>query len=183
MEGEGSGGDFFIDTLDARITPKTGDSLQVTFRVDGVALEPDETFQLRLTTDAPVPPDENYFFVDTLNVIIQDPEGKFVYLAVLKLYQLISCLLSTGIEIEFSESDYSTSEGDEEIVVRVQTSGRRATPVTVRVTPMIYDDFLKLGKPLPADFPDVPLSNDGPDVLLDDIKSPNRATGELQSQR
>ncbi len=54
MEGEGSGGDFFIDALDARITPTREDSLQVTFRVDGVALEPDETFQLRLTTDAAI---------------------------------------------------------------------------------------------------------------------------------
>ncbi len=116
-------------------------------------------------------------------MIIQDPEGKFDYLAVIKLYQLISCLLSTGIEIEFSESDYSASEGDEEIVVRVQTSGRRATPVTVRVTPMNYDDFINLGKPLPAEFPDVPPSNDGPGVLPDNIKSPNRAIGELQSQR
>ncbi len=75
MEGEGSGGDFFIDALDARITPTTDDSLQVTFRVDGVALEPDETFQLRLTTDATIPTDANYFFVDTLNVNIQDPDG------------------------------------------------------------------------------------------------------------
>ncbi len=75
MKGEGIGGDFFIDDLSARITPTTADSLQVTFRVDGVALEPDETFQLRLITDAAVPTDENYFFVDTLNVIIQDPDG------------------------------------------------------------------------------------------------------------
>ncbi len=75
MEGEGSGGDFFIDDLTARITPTTGDSLQVTFRVDGVALEPDEMFQLRLTTDAAIPTAANYFFVDTLKVIIQDPDG------------------------------------------------------------------------------------------------------------
>ncbi len=89
MEGEGSGGDFFIDTLSARITPSTGDSLQVTFRVDSVALEPDETFQLRLTTTAAIPTDENYFFVDTVNVTIQDPDGnsaRLHYLAVLKLY-------------------------------------------------------------------------------------------------
>ncbi len=75
MEGEGSGGDFFIDALDARIKPTTEDSLQVTFQLDGVALEPDEIFQLRLTTYAAIPTDANYFFVDTLNVIIQDPDG------------------------------------------------------------------------------------------------------------
>ncbi len=76
MEGEGNGGDFFIDDLDARITPTTDDSLQVTFRFDGVVMEPDETFQLRLTTDAALPTDENYFFVDTLNGTIQDPDGR-----------------------------------------------------------------------------------------------------------
>ncbi len=61
MKGEGSGGDFYIDDLSARITPTTADSLQATFRVDGVALEPDETFQLRLTTDAAIPTDETFF--------------------------------------------------------------------------------------------------------------------------
>ena len=49
-------------------------SLQVTFHVDGVALEPDETFQLRLTTNPVLPAD--VFFVDTLDVTIQDPDSK-----------------------------------------------------------------------------------------------------------
>ena len=49
-------------------------SLQVTFRVDGVALEPDETFQLRLTTTPVLP--AGVFFVDTVNVTILDPDGK-----------------------------------------------------------------------------------------------------------
>ncbi len=88
-------------------------------------------------------------------------------------------MLSTGIEIIFTESDYSASEGDGEIVVRVQTTGRRSTPVTVRVTPMSYDEVLLLGKPLPSDFPDVPPSNDG---SPGSIKSLNRATGDLLSQ-
>ncbi len=88
-------------------------------------------------------------------------------------------MLSTGIEITFTEPDYFASEGDGEIVVRLLTSGRRATPVTVRVTPMNYDDFLLLGKPLPSGFPDVPPSNDGPGVLHWDVKSPNRANSVL----
>ncbi len=88
-------------------------------------------------------------------------------------------MLSTGIEIIFTESDYSASEGDGEIVVRVQTSGRRATPVTVRVTPINYDEFVLLGKPFPSGFPDVEPSNDGPGVDPDDIKSPNRANSAL----
>ncbi len=89
MEGDENQGDFFIDTLEARITSTTGDSLQVTFRFDGVVMEPDETFQLRLTTNDPVPTNENYFFVNTLNVTIQDPDGnsaRLHLLAVLKLY-------------------------------------------------------------------------------------------------
>ena len=53
----------------------TGDSLQVTFRVDGVALEPDESFQLRLTTN-PNLESQDVLVVDTLNVTIQDPDSK-----------------------------------------------------------------------------------------------------------
>ncbi len=73
-------------------------------------------------------------------------------------------MLSTGIEIIFTESDYSASEGDGEMVVRLHTSGRRATPVTVRVIPMKYGEYLDLGDPLPSGFPILNHSNDGPGV-------------------
>ena len=50
-------------------------SLQVIFHVDGVALERDETFELRLTTN-PNLESQGVFVVDTLDVIIQDPDSK-----------------------------------------------------------------------------------------------------------
>ncbi len=77
------------------------------------------------------------------------------------------------IEIKFSESCYSVNEREGEITVRVQAEGRRATNVTVRVTPLNYDDFLSLGVAFPSNFPTVP------DLILN---SPNRATtGELRT--
>ncbi len=84
-------------------------------------------------------------------------------------------MLSTDIEITFTESDYSASEADGVMVVRLQTSGRRATPVTVRVTPINYDEYLDLGNALPSGFVVLDPSNDGPVVPPDGIKSPNRA--------
>ena len=53
----------------------------------------------------------------------------------------------------------------------MQTEGRRATPVTVRVIPLNYDDYLALGIPLPEDFPDVPAFEE---------KRPNRAKSRQQ---
>ena len=50
-------------------------SLQVTFIEDGVALEPDETFQLRLTTN-PDLESQGVLIVDTLDVTIQDSDSK-----------------------------------------------------------------------------------------------------------
>ncbi len=72
-------------------------------------------------------------------------------------------------------SDYSVNEREGEITVLVQTEGRRATNVTVRVTPLNYDDFLSLGVAFPGDFPTVP------DLV---VYSPNRAdTGELRTEK
>ncbi len=80
-------------------------------------------------------------------------------------------LCPTGIEITFSNNDYNANEGDGQIQVTLQTRRQRATPVTVRVTPINYDDFLSLGLPLPNDFPTVS------DLV---VNSPNRAnTGNL----
>ncbi len=65
------------------------------------------------------------------------------------------------------------------MIVRLQTSGRRATPVTVRVSPMNYDEYLGLGNPLPSGFQILNPSNDGPVVPPGGIKSPNRANSVL----
>ena len=79
--------------------------------------------------------------------------------------------MSTGVVIRFSQSDYSAPEEDEEIIVTVQTEGRRATPVTVKVIPLNYDDYLALDIPLPEDLPDVPEFEE---------KRPNRAKSKQQ---
>ncbi len=88
-------------------------------------------------------------------------------------FTLIFCSTQLEIEIKFSESDYRVNEHEGEIAVLVQTEGRRATNVTVRVTPLNYDDFFFLGVAFPSDFPTVP------DLV---VYSPNRAdTGELRT--
>ncbi len=72
---EGQGDDFFIDDKNLRISPTSESFLQVTFRVDSVALEPDESFQLSLSSDPPPPPGS--FFLKNLNLTIQDPDSKW----------------------------------------------------------------------------------------------------------
>ncbi len=50
----------------------------VTVRVDGIALEPDETFQLRLEPNPqqnPLPDVSRIFCLDTLDFIIEDGNG------------------------------------------------------------------------------------------------------------
>ena len=74
VEGQGQTDDFFIETKTVLVSG-SGGLLHVTLRVDGVALEPDETFQLKLTTN-PDLKSEGVFVVDTLDVTIQDPDSK-----------------------------------------------------------------------------------------------------------
>ena len=67
VEGQGQTDDFFIEDKTVTVRGSGTTSLQVTFRVDGVALEPDETFQLRLTITPGTPElPADVFFVDTL---------------------------------------------------------------------------------------------------------------------
>ena len=75
VEGRGQTDDFFIEDKTVTVRGSGTTSLQVIFRVDGVALEPDETFRLRLTT-TPNLESEDAFIIDTLNVTIQDPDSK-----------------------------------------------------------------------------------------------------------
>ncbi len=58
-----------------QITPGTETPLRVTFREDSIALESEESFRLRLSTDDPVPTGDNFFFVNTLDINIKDSEG------------------------------------------------------------------------------------------------------------
>lgn len=57
------------------ISQGNNDFATVTIRVDGIALEPDETFQLRLVPNNPAAV-ENIFCIDTLTLIIEDGNGR-----------------------------------------------------------------------------------------------------------
>ena len=74
VEGRGQTDDFFIEDKTVTVRGSGTASLQVTFSLDGVALEPDETFQLRLTTNPPLPND--VLFVNILDVTIKDLDSK-----------------------------------------------------------------------------------------------------------
>ncbi len=75
---------------------------------------------------------------------------------------------SAGIEIAFTETDYSFNERNAANTVRLALQGRLATNVTVGVTAMLYDDLVSSGVQLTGEFPEVPPS---------DPISPNRASG------
>ena len=65
------------------------DFATVTIRVDGIALEPDETFQLRLVTNSP--PYE-IFCLDTLDFVIEDGDGIIVCIAIhIIMITLVHC--------------------------------------------------------------------------------------------
>lgn len=50
----------------------------VTFNVDGIALEPDESFMIDLEfDDGPEDPSENFFFLKNKTFIIKDNDSKF----------------------------------------------------------------------------------------------------------
>ena len=56
------------------ISQGSSDFATVTIRVDGIALEPDETFQLRLVPNNPAAVGD-IFCIDTLDLIIEDGNG------------------------------------------------------------------------------------------------------------
>ena len=56
------------------------DSATVTIRVDGIALEQDETFQLRLVANSPP---QGIFCLDTLDFVIEDGNGINYYLIII----------------------------------------------------------------------------------------------------
>ena len=70
--GRGAAFDYAITGSMVIITPGSNTFATITIRVDGVALEPDETFQLKLVADPPPP---RIFCLDTLDVVIEDGDG------------------------------------------------------------------------------------------------------------
>jgi hypothetical protein len=55
------------------IAPSRNGFATITIRVDSIALEPDETFQLRLVANMPQP--GIIFCLDTLDFVIEDSNG------------------------------------------------------------------------------------------------------------
>ncbi len=69
--------DFLLENEIILVHTGSAASLVLRIKLDAVALEPDETFGLGLSTAIPVPKfGENCFFVDVLNVTIEDREGR-----------------------------------------------------------------------------------------------------------
>ncbi len=68
--------DFLLENEIIPVHTGSAASLVLRIKLDAVALEPDETFGLGLSTAIPVPNGENCFFVDVLNVTIEDREGR-----------------------------------------------------------------------------------------------------------
>ena len=86
------GSDFTVHTdsvtIDFDSTTPVG--VDVTFQVDSVALEWDESVSLSLVkSGAAYPPTEKgVFFINTINVTIVDSTGKFIWIYVLVIYRV-----------------------------------------------------------------------------------------------
>ena len=81
---EGTNADFTVTgrTLIHRVETDPNPSVSTVLRVDGLAQETDETFQLRLRPNPAVPlsafPGSNEFLLDTITVTIIDQERKTI---------------------------------------------------------------------------------------------------------
>ena len=73
---ECSSSDFtVVPTSFDLITTQAPETILVEFRVDSVALEPDETFRLTLSTGSGLPSGPNIFIDDTADFTIIDGDG------------------------------------------------------------------------------------------------------------
>ena len=83
--GEGSQFDYTVNTLRVRalFASPTPDNVVVTFRVDAIAQEPNETFTLTLqplgTAIERLMGTDGFFFRDTIEMIIEDSDSKKHY--------------------------------------------------------------------------------------------------------
>ncbi len=79
--GTASSADFTVNTAvvnlqrNAPISP----TVQVTFNVDGIALEKDETFQIQLQSDQNLDSQNNFFFINTVTLTILDEDSMLSY--------------------------------------------------------------------------------------------------------
>ena len=70
----------------------------------------------------------------------------------------LDCLiLYTEVDVGFSEADYTGREETEQAVLTLERNKAIEMPLTVRVTPLTYREFLSMEFPEPLDFPDIHL--------------------------
>ena len=84
----GAGRDYSVTGNMVTIMPDRNDFATVAIRIDGIALEPDETFQLKLVANLPL---SGIFCLDTLDLVIEDSNG-IVILHISTLYKCIHAL-------------------------------------------------------------------------------------------
>ena len=72
--GNVSSTDFSVATQQIELRRSNRPFVQVTLSADAVALEPDETF--RLTLEGIVTPQSGQFFINTIDVTIEDRDGE-----------------------------------------------------------------------------------------------------------
>ena len=77
ITGEGPQFDYTVNTARARaLASGSTSNVVLTFRVDSIAQEPNETFTLTLRPLVPPTPREGLFFQDTIQVTIVDSDSK-----------------------------------------------------------------------------------------------------------
>ena len=96
--GNASSTDFTVATQQIELTRSNSPSVQVTLSADAVALEPVETF--RLTLEGTVTLQSGWFFIDTVDVTIEDQDGEinlYVHSLTTHLYHhSITCVQSNS---------------------------------------------------------------------------------------
>ena len=78
LAGRGAAFDYIVTDNTVTISSSSNEFVTVIIQEDGIALEEDETFQLRLVANPP-PVGEIIFCRDELNVTIQDSNGMAVH--------------------------------------------------------------------------------------------------------
>ena len=76
--GRGSNLDYVLTTDQVVISPNVEASVVITLRVDDIALEEEETLQLRLEPVNALPPIDDTFCISETNLIIIDSDSKFL---------------------------------------------------------------------------------------------------------
>jgi hypothetical protein len=91
----GAGFDYTVTDNMVTIAENSNGFATVTVRVDGVALEPDETFQLKLVPNPqqnPLPDVSRIFCLDTLYFVIEDGTGIIIILYVMHVQEWLLCM-------------------------------------------------------------------------------------------